>query len=166
MLDWLDDRVKLTKDDVLKSGSWTGSTLSGCVRSRRCSALGYFRYDLGMDYEIKEAQRKHGWKMNECEIEEEYDEDEDGNEIRVKRCYHCGSVPDDCCTRSRKEGETDKDAIEAIQDKLFRHALKKHMGQIEAGIRNENGELVGDGNADNRNGDADNNGAENDCVIS
>ena len=123
-------------------------------------------YDLGMDYEIKEAQRKHGWKMNECEIEEEYDEDEDGNEIRVKRCYHCGSVPDDCCTRSRKEGETDKDAIEAIQDKIFRHALKKHMGQVEAGIRNENGELVGDGNADNRNGDADNNGAENDCVIS
>ena len=27
MLDWLDDRVKLTKDDVLKSGSCT-STLS------------------------------------------------------------------------------------------------------------------------------------------
>ena len=30
--------------------------------------------------------------------------------------------------KSRKEGETDKDAIEAIQDKYLYHVLKKHMG--------------------------------------
>ena len=65
-----------------------------------------------MDYEIKEAQRKHGWKMSD-EIEEEYDEDEDGNEIYVERCSIIVEVFLTTAAQEVVKGEADKDAIEA-----------------------------------------------------
>ena len=95
------------------------------------------------------AKRKHGWDANECAYDEPYDE----NDVAI--CYKCGGTRDESIEKSGKDEETGEDTIEKVKSSFLKANIMRMMSQIDAGVRDANGNLVANGEDDNDGDDSD-----------